>query len=78
MFIIIEMQTQTDGTVAIVPPVQKTDRLEAQSVYHQALSYAAVSKLPKHSVAILDEEGSVIESRCYFHGGTPNEGIDEV
>lgn len=68
MFIVIEMQTQTNGTVAIVPPVQQDDWNKAQNAYHQALAAAAVSTLPKHSVTILNEMGELIESRCFTHG----------
>ena len=68
MYIIVEMQTQADGSVAVVPPVQKADFNEAQSAFYQACSYAAVSALPKHSVMMCDEEGAYLDSKCFTHG----------
>lgn len=72
MFIILEFQIQQDGTVAIVPPVQKSDWFEAQSAFLQAASYAAVSKLPKHTVVLMDEEGTFLDKKCFEHGNEGN------
>lgn len=62
------MQT-TNGTMAIVPPVTKNNRNEADNAYYQTLAAAAVSKVPIHAVAMLDSDGTPINHACYFHGG---------
>lgn len=73
MYIILECQTAGDGTVAVVPPVTRADWFEAQSTFHTAVSYAAISALPKHSVILTDEEGNVFDKKCYYHGVQPND-----
>lgn len=69
MYIILEFQTQKDGAVAIVPPVQKSDYFEAQQAFLQTASYAAVSTVPKHSVLLINEEGVQYDSKIFKHSG---------
>mgnify|MGYP007070066651 CR=1 FL=1 len=65
MFIVLETQTNTDGTVGIVPTAFY-DELEAKSKYHQILSAAAISTLPRHTAFILTDDGYVIQSECFM------------
>lgn len=66
MFIVIEIQV-TDQVSTIVNSY--TDRLEAESKYHQILTAAAVSDVPKHGAVLLNDEGQRINSECYIHEG---------
>ena len=66
MFIVIEIQV-TDQVATIVNSY--TDRLEAESKYHQILTAAAVSEVPKHGAVLLNDEGQRINSECYIHEG---------
>ena len=67
MYIVIEMQTNADGTVGTIT-TPYADRNAAESAYHTALAAAAVSSLPKHSAALLTNEGYLEASQCYEHG----------
>lgn len=69
MFIILEFQTQKDGAVAIVPPVQKSDYFEAQNAFLQTASIAAISTVPKHSVFMIDENGVQYDQKIFNHAG---------
>ena len=66
MYIVIEIQAGS-GSAAVVPPQTFSDRNAAESAMHQALSTAAVSSVEKHSVLMLDDEGHMLETRCYLH-----------
>lgn len=67
MFIVLEIQTFTDGTVAILPPITKASREEAESAYHSILSFAAVSALPMHAATLLANDGHEIMHQAYTH-----------
>lgn len=67
MYIVVELQTQTDGTCANLV-FSFASESEARSKYHQILSYAAMSNLPMHAAAILTNEGVSIAHECYTHG----------
>lgn len=66
MYIVIEMQKNTDGHVTTLVTEHAT-LAEAESKYHSVLAYAAVSVLPCHSAAILSDEGFCVDSKCYKH-----------
>lgn len=66
MFIVIEIQV-TDKVATIVNSY--SDRLEAESKYHQILTAAAISDVPKHGAVLLNDEGQRINSECYIHEG---------
>lgn len=66
-YIVIEIQTNADGTVGnIVQAFDSQD--QAESAYHGVLASAAVSRLPKHAAVIMTDEGYCMEYRCYHHG----------
>lgn len=66
MFIILELQTNTDGTVGTLINAY-TERNDAESKYHLVLSSAAISTLPKHTAFMLTDDGRVVKSECYIH-----------
>lgn len=64
MYIIIEIQTNTDQTIGILTYTAQSWR-EAQHIYNEKLSYAALSTLPCQAVSLLDSYGRCLESRYY-------------
>lgn len=67
MFIVIEIQATNESISTIVNDY--SDRLDAESKYHQILTSAAKSSVPKHSAVLLNDEGQRINSECYVHEG---------
>ena len=67
MYIVLEIQTNENGTVATLPPIIKDNRDEAESVYHSILSFAAVSALPMHAAILMTNEGREILHQAYTH-----------
>ena len=66
MYIIQEMQT-TNNQTALVPTRTFTDKNEAESAYHLALSSAAISQVEVHTVMLYDEHGNVVRREYYEH-----------
>ena len=67
MFIVVEIQTMTDGSVAVLQPTVKASRPEAESVFHSILSYAAQSEIPMHAAVLMTNEGIVLDRKAYTH-----------
>lgn len=65
-YIVIETQTN-DGITAIVPPLTYTDRNEAESKFHNILSFAATSSVEEHTAMLLTSDGRMIRNECYRH-----------
>ena len=66
MYIVIEIQTTS--TVATL--VNSYDNInQAESKYHQILTAAALSDIPKHGAVLLNDDGQMLKSECYEHGG---------
>lgn len=68
MFIVIEIQTSTQVATIVT---SHSNRNEAEQKYHQILSAAAVSAVPKHAAVMLTEEGTRLKSECYIHEQEP-------
>lgn len=66
MYILQEIQTN-GSSVALVPAQTYTDKNEAESAYHLALSSAAISTVEIHTVVLFDERGMVWLSQTYEH-----------
>ena len=66
MYILQEIQTTKEST-ALVPARTFTNKNDAESAFHLALSYAAVSEVEIHTVILYNEHGSIIRSECYEH-----------
>lgn len=67
MFIVIETQATSESVATIVNDY--SDRLQAESKYHQILTAAATSQVPKHGAVLLNDEGQMINHECYMHEG---------
>ena len=66
MYIVIELQTNTDGSVGNLVWAFSSKEL-AFSKYHDVLSAAAVSALPVHAAVILDNHGLQIAAQAFEH-----------
>ena len=65
-YIVLEMQTNVDGTVATLTNSYSTIE-EAYNKYYTVLAYAAISTLPCHSAALTTNKGMLYESKCFEH-----------
>lgn len=66
MYIVIEIQTNADGTVGTII-TQWNELNAAESKYHGILAAAAVSTLPVHAAAIITNEGRMVRFESYGH-----------
>lgn len=66
MYIVIEIQTNTDDTVGTLVNTY-TDVNVAEQKYHTILASAAVSAIPYHAAVILTETGQLVKHQCYCH-----------
>lgn len=66
MFYIIEIQKNREGNYAHIVKTAETQN-SGESMYYGTLQYAAISDLPLHTVALLNEDGILYQSRCYRH-----------
>lgn len=64
MFIVMEIQT-SDTVSTLVDSFE--ERNDAESKYHQILSAAAISTVPKHGAVMLTDEGTRLKNECYIH-----------
>lgn len=76
MYIVIEIQSNQDGTLSVAPVQSYVDRLTAEARYHEILSFAAVSKIWKRSAVMLTDEGTFVKGECYEHGDTTPEASE--
>ncbi len=65
-FIVSEVQTTVEGTVAILNHTKDT-RNEADSTYYSILASAAISQLPSHGAIMYTNEGGYIMGQAYTH-----------
>jgi hypothetical protein len=64
-YLVIEIQKNSDGTVA-VPPIASYDSFfDALSRYHTILAAAAISDVPVHTALILNEVGQEVRLDSY-------------
>ena len=66
MYIVLETQTNTDGTVGTLTSSYESEN-EAKSKYHTVLAAAAISSLPKHTAFLVRDDGYLVESECFRH-----------
>ena len=67
-YVIFEMQTDAEGHVLFVTPVQLTSEVDAWSAFFLTLSYAIKSNVPSHTVMLCTNDGRILDSRNYVHG----------
>lgn len=66
MYIVIELQKNTEGAVANIVTSHNTKE-EAESKFYSILSAAAVGSVPVHSAIIVSEEGFPVKHDFYKH-----------
>lgn len=71
MYIVQEIQTSQNGTVALLPAIQRESKNEAESAYYSILAAAAVSTLPCHAAVIYTNNGNIIKHDAYVRGDQP-------
>jgi len=64
MYIVLEIQTSTSVATIVN---SYSDRNTAESRYHQILSAAAISNVPKHSAVLMNDIGETIKTEAYIH-----------
>lgn len=64
-YIVIEFQTDDDNVATIVN--QYSDLQQAESAYHQILTFAAVSTIEYHGALLMNSEGAVYHSDRFTH-----------
>ena len=69
-YIVIEIQTMLDGTVANLVNVV-TGRDNAASTFHSILAAAAISQLPCHAASWLNSDGSLVDWKTFYHDVQP-------
>lgn len=69
MFVVLELQTNKDGSVGSLIYTYNS-RAEAESKYHAVLSAAAISNIPVHTAVMMDNRGMNIFSQHYLHEET--------
>lgn len=69
MYIVVEIQTNADGTVGIPAPTAYADRQQAEAKYHTILAAAAISQVPKHGAIMFTDECIPQLWAAYEHGG---------
>lgn len=75
-YIVIEIQTNADGTVGNLVWSYDTRNL-AEQQYFLVLSSAAVSDLPVHAAVLMTSEGHTIYTQCFKHPDKRQEETDE-
>lgn len=82
MYIIQEIQTN-NGQTALLEPIKREDKLEAESEWHIKMGYAAISDVQVHTVIMYDEHGHTLKQGYYEHipeaanvAETPSEGAE--
>ena len=64
MYYVIEVQTAATGAAL---PFTFTDRNEAEAKYHELLSVAAKSSVPKHGAMLFTDDLFVLKQEVYVH-----------
>ena len=65
-WIVLEAQTFDDNNVSTIVTAHETVE-QAQSEFYSKLAVAVTSEVPVHSVSLLNNEGNLLESRCFSH-----------
>lgn len=64
IFYVIELQSSTTGAVI---SFAFTNQPDAEAKYHELLSVAAKSAVPKHGAMLISGDGFVIKEEFYDH-----------
>lgn len=69
-YFIVEYQASNTGACSALPPLGYTDETAALSAFFTKCAAAAQSECDKHTLAIVDDEGSVWQGykQVFYHG----------
>lgn len=68
MYIILELQQFSETQLTpVVPIITKNNWNEAESEFHRLCSTAATSNVYRHTIVFMDEEGCIVDKKCYEH-----------
>lgn len=67
MFAVIEIQTNAEGTMALVPPVVYNTMIDALSAFYTKMVSATQSSVYQHTIAIMDNVGQIVKKETVFH-----------
>ena len=66
MFVVVELQKYAEDNMSYLVTTHPTLN-EAESKFHQVLSYAAVSSVLLHSCVLMNEDGYTFKVESYSH-----------
>ena len=72
MYIVIEIQTNADGTVGTIVNSYNSSA-QADSKYYSILASASLSSVPVHSAVIIKNDGRMVRFESYNHQPVQNE-----
>lgn len=64
-YLVIEIQKNADGGVAVPPIASYDNYFDALSRYHTILAAAAISLIPVHSCVLMNEVGQTLRMDSY-------------
>ena len=67
MFAVLEIQTNAEGTMALVPPLVYDTMNEALSAFYTKMVSATQSSVYQHTIAIMDNVGQIVKKETVFH-----------
>lgn len=70
-FIVIEIQTNADGSIGSVTSQSFATRNEADKRYYTVLAAATTSAKPIHTAMLVQADGATLAARCYRHEVEP-------
>lgn len=70
MYLVLEIQKFPDGHLSEFNPTHHETLEDAESKWHEILSYAAKSTQPLHSCVVLAENGALVRTESYAHPQT--------
>ena len=66
-YVIIELQTDENGSTATPPLKTEKEHDKAKSVFHQTAASASISSVPIHTVLWLTETGEQLDKEVCVH-----------
>lgn len=66
-YLVLEVQTNADGTIGSATTQSFGTREEADKRYYTVLAAATTSAKPFHTAVLLTAVGDVLATRCYYH-----------
>ena len=66
-YLVIEIQTQVDGTATVLPIATYANKAEALSAYYSKCALAVISSVPIHTIEVITNRGFVVACECFEH-----------